>query len=108
MSMDYSKYPANWKEISYSVRFERAEGRCEWVENGERCEARHLELNPITGNKVILTTAHLDHDTTNNDPANLKALCNYHHLRYDRFLHAKNAAATRRRKCIEAGQLELI
>lgn len=35
MPCDYSKYPANWKEISVAIR-ERAGWRCEWcgVENG--------------------------------------------------------------------------
>jgi len=33
--------------------------------------------------KIVLTIAHLDHDTTNNDPTNLKALCQRCHNRYD-------------------------
>lgn len=33
---------------------------------------------------IILTVAHLDHDTTNNDPANLAALCQRCHLNHDR------------------------
>jgi len=33
--------------------------------------------------KIVLTIAHLDHDTTNNDYSNLKALCQLHHLRHD-------------------------
>lgn len=33
--------------------------------------------------KVILTIAHLDHDVTNNDYLNLKALCQRCHNRYD-------------------------
>ena len=33
--------------------------------------------------KVVLTVAHLDHDTTNNDDSNLKALCQRCHNRYD-------------------------
>jgi 5-methylcytosine-specific restriction endonuclease McrA len=32
---------------------------------------------------VVLTIAHLDHDTKNNDYANLKALCQRCHNRYD-------------------------
>jgi hypothetical protein len=50
-------------------------------------------LDPI---KVVLTVAHLDHDPTNNADGNLKALCQFCHLRYDRHEHAKNARATRR------------
>ena len=33
--------------------------------------------------KIVLTIAHLDHDTKNNDYSNLKALCQLHHLRHD-------------------------
>jgi len=33
---------------------------------------------------IILTVAHLDQDTTNNDPANLAALCQRCHLNHDR------------------------
>lgn len=36
--------------------------------------------NPI---KVILTVAHLDHDPRNNDPANLRHLCQLHHNQHD-------------------------
>ncbi|WP_148041392.1 HNH endonuclease family protein [Rufibacter immobilis] len=34
--------------------------------------------------KVILTVAHLDHDPTNNEDWNLKALCQLCHNRHDR------------------------
>ena len=30
MPMDYKRYPANWREISRSIRFDRAKNRCEW------------------------------------------------------------------------------
>ena len=33
--------------------------------------------------KVVLTVAHLDHDINNNDPSNLKALCQRCHNRHD-------------------------
>lgn len=58
----------------------------------------------ITLRQVVLTVAHLDHTPENCDPANLKALCQRCHLVYDARHHAKNAAATRRRK---AGVLDL-
>ncbi len=51
---------------------------------------------------VVLTVAHLDHDPGNNDPERLRAFCQRCHLRYDRHEHGKNAAATRRRKRLEA------
>jgi ribosomal protein L37AE/L43A len=39
--------------------------------------------------KVVLTIAHLDHDIKNNDPLNLKALCQRCHIRHD-IEHKKN------------------
>jgi len=39
--------------------------------------------SPTKAIKIVLTIAHLDHDTTNNDYNNLKALCQLHHLRHD-------------------------
>ena len=52
--------------------------------------------------RIILTTAHLDHDRSNNNDANLRALCQFCHLNHDR-LHG---AALRRQRALEAGQLE--
>lgn len=46
----------------------------------------------------VLTTAHLDHDTTNNSDDNLRALCNRCHLRHDAKHHAANAKKTRDKK----------
>lgn len=48
--------------------------------------------------KIVLTIAHLDHDTNNNDYSNLKALCQKCHLIYDKEHHAKNSRETRVKK----------
>lgn len=48
--------------------------------------------------KTILTISHQDHDPTNNDPSNLKALCQRCHLRHDAKEHASNARRTRAKK----------
>ncbi len=81
-------YPKNWKEISNRIKT-RAENRC------EICGAINYEPNPVTGSKVVLTVAHLDHNPRNNNDDNLKALCQKCHLAYDAKHHAKNAAETR-------------
>lgn len=47
---------------------------------------------------IVLTVAHLDHNTSNNDPANLAALCQRCHLRYDREHHAETRRKTNERK----------
>lgn len=96
MPFDRSKYPSNWEEISQRVRFERAGGQCEWVEDGIRCEARHGELHPVTKSKVVLTTAHLDNpDPQDCRDENLAALCQLHHLALDRPHHLAKAKQTR-------------
>lgn len=94
-------YPKNWKEISLRIR-QRAEGKCEF------CGAENYKPHPITGSKVVLTVAHLDHNPQNCVDENLKALCQRCHLTYDAQHHAKNAAKTRYKRKLEKGQLELI
>ena len=96
--MDYSKYPPNWKDISRRIRFERAQNMCEW------CGALNYLPHPITGSKVMLTVAHLNHDTTDNREENLAALCQKCHLGHDAQYHAQNAKKTRARKKKEAAQ----
>lgn len=49
-------------------------------------ELDHVPINkpPV---KIILTISHTDHDITNNDYSNLKALCQKHHLAHDKGHH---------------------
>lgn len=101
MPFDRSLYPENWKEISDEIRFVRAAGRCEWIEGGKRCEARHLKPHPITGSKVILTTAHLNHVPMDVERTNLMAMCQLHHLRYDSKFHAENM---KKKKAVRAAE----
>lgn len=96
------RYPKNWKEISHRIRFERAGGQCEasiqgeWIIKGTfRCTARHGQPHPITGSKVVLTVAHLDHTPENCADDNLAAMCQRCHLKYDAAHHAKNSRETR-------------
>lgn len=107
MPIDYRRYPADWKQISEFIRHTRAAGRCEWSD-GERCEALNYRPHPVTGSRVILTVAHVCECVPKcGDPAHLYALCQMHHLRLDLAHHIRNAARTRRRRKIEAGQLEI-
>jgi len=48
--------------------------------------------------KVVLATAHLDHDPTNNRPKNLLALCQRCHLLHDRQEHWRRRRLTHRRR----------
>jgi len=79
-----NRYPKNWKQISERIRFQRAKNHCEF------CQAKNYEPHPITGSKVILTVAHLDHTPENCSDENLVALCQRCHLRYDAKFHSEN------------------
>lgn len=96
-----ARYPKDWPAISLRIRFERAEGRCECEgecghDHGGRCDALHGQPHPITGSKVVLTTAHLNHTPEDCRDEVLRAMCNRCHLAYDREHHA-----TSRRKRAE-------
>ena len=98
--MRYADCPRNWPEISKSIREDRAGGRCEC--SGQcgsghegRCEARHGQPHPVTGSRVVLTTAHRDHEPRNCAAENLFAACQRCHLWYDRDQHAATRAWTR-------------
>lgn len=109
-------YPPNWDDIAYRIKARRARWRCEC--RGEcgrpvthrardgRCGARHGDRSD-TGGRVILTTAHLEHDPTKNEPEDLRALCAPCHLAYDAAHHAATRRATERAARLDAGQGEL-
>ena len=91
-------YPPDWGKISRRIRFGRARGRCEW------CGAAHGRPHPETGSRVILATAHLDHNPANNSESNLAALCPKCHNTYDA---GKRHANRKHRALAAAGQLKL-
>lgn len=62
------------------------------------CHPTKDGLTSIKLFEIILTIAHLDQDPTNNDHANLRALCQRCHNRHDMPHRRKNAAATLARK----------
>ena len=124
MSINYSKYPKNWKTEIVPRILKRAWNRCEFcgLENGavvyslkiyvrvngkygfrtiwfrdKRDAERHAWLGSIKPVKVVLTVAHLDHDETNHDVKDerLKALCQYCHLKYDAKEKIKRIMASR-------------
>src|SRR5689334_6543599 len=96
MPIDYKEYHPDWRAISLRIRKERAGDRCEWCgrangsawlssdggktwEEDDDCRDRDVaQALRSYGRKVtivVLTVAHIDHDKTNNDEANLAALC---------------------------------
>jgi 5-methylcytosine-specific restriction endonuclease McrA len=121
-------YPANWPQIRARI-LARAGDRCEfcgkfnhqtisqtkagiWYDKsiGWRDDNGHLVryngeyTYSVT---VVLTVAHLDHNPSNCDPANLRALCQRCHLRYDAKHHAAEARKTRRARLAVGDLFEL-
>lgn len=83
-----ARYPKDWKVRSRFVRFTRAKNRCEW------CGAENHQPHPVTGSKVVLTTAHVfDHRPEAASLMNLAALCQRCHNRHDAKMRRANAAA---------------
>lgn len=85
---DWTRYPPHWKEISKAIR-ESAENRCEGSPKYPDCRAANGQPHPVTGSRVVLTVAHLDHDPGNCEPDNLRAWCQRCHLTYDAGHHAR-------------------
>jgi hypothetical protein len=111
-------YPIDWKQLSAVIRFDRAKGRCErcrrphgrvichlgdgrwwdpqrqtWRDGegrGVRSALRAEDLlAQVRTTRVVLATAHRDHDPTNNQPRNLMAVCQRCHLQHDREEHRR-------------------
>ena len=118
-------YASDWRLISDAIRFDRAGGRCEacgrphrrlicaladgrWFDpqrqiwrdgRGELApEPRPGDAASMRRVRVVIATAHLDHDPANRDPANLRALCQRCHLRHDLAAHLRQRRVTCRRR----------
>lgn len=117
-----ARYPDNWLDIracileratlventgAWWVPVTRCECRGECGTHELKCTAEQYEPHPITGSKVILTIAHLDHTPEHCEHENLRAMCQRCHLAYDADMHAQTRAATRRAELEDAGQLAL-
>lgn len=116
MPIDYSRYHPAWHRVSRWIRTVRSGGRCECL--GEcglhrttpgprRCVERNGEPARWARGRIVLTVAHLCHDTQCVTLGHLRAMCQRCHLRYDRVLHAQHAAETRRALMEAAGQQRL-
>jgi len=90
-------YPADWKAVNKRVRA-RAGNCCEGSPRYPECRAANGKPHPVTGSKVVLTTAHLNHIESDCRDENLKAWCQRCHLTYDAKHHARNAYRTMRAK----------
>ncbi len=111
MPFHRENYPDDWEEIRARI-LARADDKCEFCGAPNHTHIVRSSRNPFEWRvfpppdapewgdppvAVVLTVAHLDHDTTHNDD-NLRALCQRCHLVYDATHHAQTAAATRRKR----------
>lgn len=114
-------YPIDWPQISATVRFTRAKGRCEGCGRPHgrfiRClpdgrwydaeastwrDARGgsapwpdiVEMTRMRVTRVVLAACHRDHDPGNNRPRNLAAWCQRCHLLHDREHHRRQSWIT--------------
>lgn len=92
-------YPPNWLTEIVPAILRRSGGRCEGSPAYPDCRAKNGEPHPVTGSRVVLTTAHMDQDRSNNnfhptnadDPGNnLRHLCQRCHLKHDLQQHITN------------------
>lgn len=81
-SENRARYPKDWPAIRESIRV-RSGDRCEGSPAYPECRAANGTQHPVTGSRVVLTVAHLDHQPENNAPANLRHWCQRCHNTYD-------------------------
>ena len=94
MPVDYKEYHPKWKLIVRLIRNRTINKHgvdcCEGSPKYPNCRAVNKEPHPITGSKVILTTAHIDQNKDNNRFSNLRRLCQRCHLTHDKEQHRLN------------------
>ena len=77
-----ARYPADWSSIRARI-LARACDRCEGSPRYPDCRAANGAPHPVTGSRVVLTVAHLDHTPENCADDNLRAWCQRCHNTYD-------------------------
>lgn len=114
MPCDYSKYPKNWEAIRKEI-LSRADNKCEFCGVGNHAYGYRnndgkfqfvslinvSELDGLDIHKwdvkiiqIVLTIAHLNHNTKDSRRANLKALCQRCHNNWDVDHRKKNRSHT--------------
>ena len=111
-------YPIDWPQLSAVIRFGRAKGRCEgcgrphsqtvvhlgdgrwwdeeaasWRDGAGAIVCLAVGTDDVLGiartTRVVLATAHRNHDTADNGPANLAAFCQRCHILHDQPEHQR-------------------
>ena len=96
-----------WRAIVRKIRA-RSDDRCEGWRFGifPECRAANLQPHPVTGSRVVLTVAHLNHRPEDCSDENLAHGCQRCHNSYDAE-HRARTRETRKRRAMdhEQGQL---
>ena len=119
-------YPIDWPQLSAVIRFRRAKGRCEgcgrphgqlvwhlgdgrwwdtqagsWRDGVGQIVCLSVDaddvLKAVRTTRVVLATAHRNHDTSDNANANLAAFCRRCHINHDRPEHRRRRTLHRRK-----------
>lgn len=88
-----------WQAIRDAVR-ERSGDVCEGSPAFPLCRAVNGMAHPVTGSKVVLTVAHLNHKPEDSDLDNLKHWCQKCHNTYDAPHRAKNRAERNKKRAL--------
>lgn len=89
------RYPPDWQMIRAAI-LARAGNRCEGSPLWPDCRAANAQPHPVTGARVVLTIAHLDHTPENCAADNLRAWCQRCHNAYDAAMRAAGIKARAR------------
>lgn len=91
------RYPTDWKTAIVPAIRARSGDHCEGSPAYPDCRALNGHPHPVTGSRVILTVAHLDHDDLGTrDLSRLRHWCQRCHNTYDAPARAAGIRARRR------------
>jgi len=100
-----ARYPRDWRSAIVPAIRARSGDHCEGSPAYPLCRAANGQPHPVTGSRVVLTVAHLDHDDLGTrDLTRLRHWCQRCHNTYDVKHRQANATITRAEK---AGQSDL-
>ena len=116
MPVDMKKYPKGWSQFSDTIRFKRAESRCECpggpencgLHHEHRCNEHHMMPAKWSKGLVVLTVAHLcSCSPLCMIPEHVQAQCQRCHLRRDVPQHTQSRIKNRRLKLEANGQMRI-
>lgn len=92
-----NRYPADWKTVIVPAVRERSGNVCEGSPAYPDCRVPNGSPHPVTGSRVVLTVAHLEHDDLETrDLSRLRHWCQRCHNTYDAKMRAAGIKARRK------------